>query len=250
MRPKSQSIETPSFTWNNLFYEFTKDESAESYIINVALDEKSYKMLALRYKELFGTGDGSNGDEDVPYDIEGYLTAIDTDMIDSDYMNTRFEKFLKILRQEGDNAEALKQAVDELHKTFATLTQEEPKYANIFLHDIQRGDVVPEGDKTLRDYITEYMTKAKDDQLHRFAEVFGLDEQKLRALMALQITEGNINEFGRFDALKATVDKQKAKAYFEKIEGKSIIPPKIPVKIDKILREFILRGGFEIKKPN
>lgn len=40
MRPKSQSIETPSFTWNNLFYEFTKDESAESYIINVSLRRK------------------------------------------------------------------------------------------------------------------------------------------------------------------------------------------------------------------
>lgn len=101
----------------------------------------------------------------------------------------------------------------------------------------------------MRDYITEYMTKAKDDQLHRFAGIFGLDEQKLRALMTLQITEANINEFGRFDALKATVDKQKAKAYFETIEGKPIIPPKVPMKIDKLLREFVLKGGFEINMP-
>lgn len=130
------------------------------------------------------------------------------------------------------------------------MTQEEQKYANIFLHDIQRGDVMPEGNKTLRDYITEYMTKAKDDQLHRLAVVLGLDEQKLRAFMALHITESNINEFGRFDDLKATVDKQKAKAYFEKLEGKPIIPPKIPMKTDKLLREFILKGGFEIHMPH
>ena len=245
-----EAANVQGFTWDNPSYEFAGDETGKPYVIRIAWDEKTYKTLALRYKELFEPGNGTDGDEDVPYDIDGYLMTIDTAMIDSEYMNTRFEKFLKILRQEGDTGEALKQAVNELHKTFATLSQEEQKYANIFLHDIQRGDVKTEGNKTLRDYITEYITNAKNDQLHRLATVLGLDEQKLRALMALQITEGNINEFGRFDALKATVDKQKAKAYFENIEGTSIIPPKIPIKIDKLLREFILSGGFEINMPN
>ena len=129
------------------------------------------------------------------------------------------------------------------------MTQEEQKYANIFLHDIQRGDVKPDDSKTLRDYITEYMTRAKDDQLHRLAVVLGLDEEKLRAIMALHLDERKINEFGRFDALKATVDKQRAKVYFEKIEGKPIVPPKVSVKIDKLLREFILNGGFDIEMP-
>ena len=136
-----------------------------------------------------------------------------------------------------------------MHKTFATLSQEEQKFANIFLHDIQRGDVVPEEGKTLRDYITEYMSKAKDDQIHRVAVVLGLDEEKLRGMMALKVTDANINEFGRFDALKATADKKKAKEYFELIEGTKIIPPKVPMKIDKLLRDFILSGGFDIEMP-
>jgi len=33
------------------------------------------------------------------------------------------------------------------------------------------------------------------------------------------ITKKNINEFGHFDYLKETVDKIKAKAYFEKMES-------------------------------
>ncbi len=66
----------------------------------------------------------------------------------------------------------------------------------------------------------------------------------------MRITDANINEFGRFDALKATADKKKAKAYFEAVEGGNIIPPKIPVKIDKLLRDFILQGGFEIDLPD
>ena len=48
---------------------------------------------------------------------------------------------------------------------------------------------------------------------------------------------------------KATVDKAKAKAYFEAIEGTKLIPPKVPVKYDKLLREFIVSGGFDLKKP-
>ena len=183
----------------------------------------------------------------MPYDIDGYLTTIDTDKIDSDYMNSRFDKFLKLLQQDGTTAEELQKAEDELHKTFATLSQEEQKYANIFLHDIQSGDVdVAEG-KSLRDYITEYIVKAKDDQKHRFAVTLGLDESLLRSLMELDLTEQNINEFGRFDSLRKTVDKVKAKIYFEKATGAKLPPPLVNIKTDKLLRDFILEGGFDIE---
>lgn len=80
--------------------------------------------------------------------------------------------------------------------------------------------------------------------------MLGLDESLLRNMMALRVTEANINEFGRFDTLKATADKKKAKSYFESVEGTRIIPPKVPVKIDKLLRDFIISGGFDIQTPN
>ena len=163
-------------------------------------------------------------------------------------MNSRFVKYIKLLHTEGTSAEVLRKAADELHKTFATLTQEEQKFANILLHDIQRGDVVAEEGKTFRDYITEYLSKAKNTQVHQLAEVLGVDEDKLQKLMSLGLTDSNINAFGRFDALKATADKQKAKAYFEKIEGKKIILPKVNNKIDLLLRKFILSGGFDIEQ--
>lgn len=242
-----EAAKVQGFQWDKQIYTFSVEETGQKYTIKESMDETIYKTLALRYKELSKPDgpDGNEGPEETSYDIDGYLTTIDTDDINADYMNSRFDKYMKLLNQ-GSNDSDLKQAEDELHKTFATLTQEEQKFANIFLHDIQCGDVIPETGKTLRDYITEYMTKAKDDQIHRLAATFGLDEEKLRNLMSLKITESNINEFGRFDALKSTVDKKLAKAYFEKIEGKPIIPPKVPMKIDKLLREFILSGGFEL----
>ena len=66
----------------------------------------------------------------------------------------------------------------------------------------------------------------------------------------IQLNASNINEFGRYDDLKKTVDKSKAKAYFEKLEGRKIIPPKVNVKVDNLLRDFILSGGFEIGKSD
>ena len=56
--------------------------------------------------------------------------------------------------------------------------------------------------KTLKDYIVEYQTRAKDDQIHQLAVLFGLDEDKLRNMMGHKLTDANINEFGRLDDLK------------------------------------------------
>ena len=239
-----EAAKIQGFKWEVTSY--TDDNTGEN--IEMAFDEKTYLVLVLRYKELSGGGGGGTG-EDVPYDLVGYITEIDTGLIDADYMNSRFEKYLKLLNLEGASAEAVEQAETELHKTFAMLSQEEQKYANIFLHDIQRGDVAISEGKTLRDYITEYLSKAKDDQIHRVAVALGVDEVKLRTIMSLRLNSTNINEFGRYDDLKKTVNKAKAKEYFEKIEGTKIIPPKVNVKVDNLLREFILGGGFEIEMP-
>lgn len=245
-----EAAKIQGFRWDKSVYEF-KEENGNTYEIKIGFGENNYLILAQRYKELSSSDGDSDrqGNDDVPYDLVGYLTEIDTGVIDADYMNSRFEKYLKLLRQEGSSEELIEQAKSELHKTFAALTQEEQKYANIFLHDIERGDVIVEDGKTLRDYITEYQYRAKDDQIHRFSSVFGLDEEKLRNMMSLNLTESTINEFGRFDELKKSVDKNKAKIFFEWRDKVKLIPPKVNMKTDQLLRSFILSGGFEIDTP-
>lgn len=236
-----EAAKIQGFTWKNLTYSFTHEDK-QTTSVTLQFDEQVYLILALRYKELFNNEGGGEG---ISFDIEGYLTEIDTGKIDSDYMNSTFNKYLKKL-QYGESKIALEEALDELHKTFASLTQEEQKFANIFLHDIQRGDVEPEKDKTLRDYITEYQFKAKNEQITHLVEVFGLDEVKLRQLLSISINENNINEYGRFDELRNSVDKSKAKQYFEKLEGKSILPFKVIIKVDSLLRKFILNDGIDL----
>ena len=239
-----EAAEIQGFRWDKPSY---IDEDTDE-VIDVAFDESTYLVLVLRYKEL-SSGGTETGSDDVPYDLVGYITEIDTGRIDSDYMNSRFDKYIKLLSVEGTTKEALEQAETELHKTFATLSQEEQKYANIFLHDIQRGDVKVVDGKTLRDYINEYLSRAKDDQIHRVSVALGIDEDMLRKMMGLKLNESNLNEFGRFAELSNTVDKEKAKEYFEKVEKTKIMPFKVKMKADNLLRNFILNGGCEIQMP-
>ena len=141
----------------------------------------------------------------------------------------------------------LEETLNELHKAFASLTQEEQKYANIFLHDVDAGEAELEEGKTFREYITAYMVRAKNDQISLLVQYLGVDESKLRALMAIGVSEDTINEFNRFDDLKATVDKTKAKTYFEAVEGQSMPPFKVNIKVDTLLRDFVLSGGKELQ---
>lgn len=244
-----EAAKIQGFTWNKLTYKFRHGDDKPETKVDIKLDENTYLVLAMRYKELFGSGSGGGSGDDVPFEIDGYLTEIDTDKIDSDYMNSRFEKFLKALKQDDVDEDEKRKTLDELHKSFAMLTQEEQKYANIFLHDVESGSAKMESGKTFRDYITEYQFKAKNNQIHRISRFLGVDEKKLRRLMAANVIEANINEFGRFDDLKASVDKDKAKEYFEKLENVKIPPFKINIKVHNLLQEFILKGGFEIEEP-
>ena len=101
----------------------------------------------------------------------------------------------------------------------------------------------------MRDYITEYVARAKNDNIHRLAEVLGANEALLRKFMELDITESNIDEYGRFSALRSSVDRAKAKEYFEALEGTKIIPPRVMQKANALLRSFILAGGFDVEVP-
>ena len=237
MNKSLESAKIQGFKWNKSEYDF--DEGKNKHTIKVLIDEITYNVLLQRYKEItkIVTVGGS-----LPFDIDYYLVETSTGTINADWMNSRFKKYL-IALQTGIDVDKAK---EEVAKTFSTLSQDEQKYANIFLHDIESGLIIVEEGKTLKDYITEYQEKAKNDQIHKFSIKIGVDEAQLRSLMKLNINEDNINEYGRFDKLKETVNKKIAKIYFDELDSTSYPIFKINQKIDEILRKFILDGGFEV----
>ena len=243
------SANIQGMTFSKKEYEFT-DEDGRGYTVSLELDENTYLILVQRYKELIDSDDTSNPQG--TYDIKGYITEIDTDKIDADYMNSRFEKFFKLLQTDGNSNDQVLNAKEELHKTFATLSQEDQKYANIFLHDIEKGEV-KNISLSFREQIVKYKTKDKDAQIQKLVKALGVDETKLKNMIEKHPEEANLNEFGMFDDLKSTVDKSKAKDYFEKLDETELTKVKVNQKTSKLLKEFILRGGFDIylgKKEN
>lgn len=233
-----EAAKIQGFTWDNSVYEFDTEPKQS---IAVAITKLQYLTLLQRYKEL-GAGGGGAG-ESIPFDIDSHITEIDTGKIDADYMNSRFAKYLKEL-QSGDGA-SKEATLAELHRSFTSLSQEDQKFAEIFLHDIQRGDVKIDPDRTFRDYLTDYKTAAKDREVAAIVSALGVDAAKLIALISTHLTEANLNEYGRFDDLRGTVDQEKAKAYFDDLEGNPLPIFKVKIKAAKLLSDFLLRGGVE-----
>lgn len=239
------------FTWNKKRYKWTT-EDGKSHYATIAFDEATYYTLAQRYKELHngtGTGTGTGPTDDVPYEIEPYLVEIDTGLIDSAYMNSRFQKYLESFYN-NDEAEVLDAVRKELHSSFAHLSAEDQKYANIFLNDIQQGRINRDEidpDKSLSDYIGDYRSAAKNDQIHRFAEAIGVNEDKLRNIIGLHLPDNMLNQGGHYSELVETLDKSRARQFLETLNGgATVLPFQVSAKADRLLRDFIAKGGFDI----
>ena len=225
-----QAARLLGFVWEKSSYDVVQeDDSVITAILN--FDQETYDKLLARYKNLFKESPSNGGgSDDVPFDLGSHINEIETDKIDQNYMNARFEKWLKTI---GGIEEAA--ALEELHHSFATLSKEDQKFAELFLHDVQSGDIKLDPNLTLSDYITTYKQKDANDKVLKVIKGLGLDGDLLRALLARKYTSENL-DLGRPNNLKATVDREKAKVYFN--EERIFY---LNIWIDEFLRELITR---------
>ena len=255
-----EAAKVQGFDWNTTEYKVDgtdaddADENdggnGEPDIVRPQIDERTYLILAQRYKELFDddscTGepdDDGRCDPEAPYELEGYLTEIDTGLIDTDYMNANFVKWLKALKEDSPE---LAEMSAQLHRSFAALSRDEQRLAELFLHDVERGDVEVEEGMTLRDYITRYAKREKDEQIDKLVDHLGVDRSLLEELTVRYINEKSLNAFGRFDALRDTIDVPRAKSFFERCMNVTLPNFKVKVQASKLLKQFVLEGGFDI----
>lgn len=245
-----QAAQIQGFVWEKKTYERSVDDVENKENIDVLATENQYHILLLRYKELRGPGSENGGSGEVPFSIDPYLTEQNTGVIDYNYMNSRFEKWKKQLEQPDISQETLDATLEELHKSFAFLSQEEQKYANLFLHDVQTGDVKLQEGVTFQDYIYQYRNNVKNEQVHKLHRYFGIEEGLVYQMLDSNVTKDNLNEYGRFDALKATIVKEKAVEYYTKKEGKKVPLFRVNNKVNSLLTEFLLEGGKDIPDPS
>lgn len=234
-----EAAKLQGFLWEKTKYEF---QHGETYTyVSMELDENTYLILLQRYRELFDR-DSSGGDETVfDYPIDTYITETGTGTIDAEYLNSRFERFIKNLYTEGPGSELTRTALRELHKTFAMLSRTDQRTAIVILHDIQSGDLHLEAGKTIQDYISEYQLKELYGQISILHDATGLNVSMMRNILKGDVDERNINEFNRFDNLKLTLDLQKARIFVSKVEGNNVAARLVVPKVDRLLRMFILQ---------
>ena len=155
-------------------------------------------------------------------------------------MNSKFKKFLKDLSQPNITKEKLEQIRTEFSKTFSILTAEDQLIAKTIINDINVRNIKLDNSKSFMDYIVEYKITKTDKQINEIHNNLGVNKELLKKFLEAKVTEQNINEFGRFDRLINSVDKQKAKEYFETVKGKKLSDFQVAIERDKFLRDYIL----------
>lgn len=218
-----------------------KEYESEGKVFTVSFTEEDYIKLLARYNEL-PKGGGSPAGGDVPFDIDTRIIEHDSEKIDKDYMNSRFDKYVKLLSTDSSKEE-IESLRAELHRSFSMLSQERQKLANILLHDIQSGNIEIKEGKTFNDYINEMLSKLENNKIKRVVKLLGCSEELLRYLFNKGVTEQTISEYGIFDELKESVDREKAKNFFEEHYGSNFSKLRVPMYVDGYLRHFLLYNG-------
>ena len=233
-----EAAKLQSFVWEKVEYEFKHGDTYTH--VRMEIDEQTYQVLLQRYRELFERTTGGGSDDEFDYPVDTYITETGAGTIDAEYIDSKFQRFIKNLYSTGPGSELTKKALEELHKTFATLSQLDQRTALIILHDIQRGDLHLEVGKTLQDYIAQYQRNELRKQILILSEATDINSSALQNLIESDVNEQNLNEYNRFEDLKATINLAKARVFLSRLEGGEVPSRMILPKMDEILTMFIL----------
>ena len=240
-----EAAKLQGFDWEKSEYEFKHGDTYTKVVME--LDEQAYLILLQRYRELFGQGNGGGEGNEFDYPVDTYITETGTGTIDAEYIDSKFQRYIKKLYTDGPGSEAAKKALQELHKTFASLSQKDQRTAILILHDIQSGDLHPEAGKTIQDYINEYQLRELHKQILILSEATGVNISMLKNLMLANPTEQNLDDFNRFAELRLTLDAAKTRVFVAKVEGVEPKPRMVLAKGAKLLKEFILDAEMREK---
>lgn len=220
-----------------------KYETDDLGTIEVLLDQYTYEIWKQRYNELIKSVPEG---EPIIYDIKSYLTEISSDEITKAYLESKYVEFIKDLSN-GAPKEKIDEILNELKKQFAVLSIDDQRTADRILEDILAGDLKGfDPTKSFKDYIDLYNHNILLENIIKLCNGFGFNRDLVTKIMSYHLKEENLNRYGRFDHIMDTIDYDRAKSKLEEMEGVSVPPFKVHQKASKILKSFILNGGFSI----
>ena len=228
------------FMWEKTRYEFQHGETYHQ--VDVLINETTYNTLLMRYRELFTRKHDPNDHVDIDYPVDPYIAEKGTGTIDAEYLNSKFRRYIRNLYTDGPEGEKTVRAFESLHKSFATLSQKDQRTALLIIHDLQTGDLRPDEDKSITDYIAEYQLREIHGLALILSEATGLNSSQLDHLLKADVTEENLDDFGRFENLKLTANGEKVKSFLKRVLGTEVSPRMTMARFGKLLRDFILDG--------
>ena len=207
------------FKWNN------------EYGTRVDFDEKTYRILTMRYKDLPSNRGGGGSTAKPGYVLDTDLSTMEMDKIDAAYLEAQFKivTMKDIINVEKDAKKMA--AIHEIETNLGILSEIQQRYARQILKDIKTGILEVVEGKTFLQYIQEYQEKTIRSNIHAFADNFGIDEDEMFSLyVATRKCEVDVL---RLDRLEATANKEKLKTYYN-------VPIfKAHVKLHQDLKEYI-----------
>lgn len=207
------------FKWNN------------EYGAKVDFNEKTYRILTMRYKDLPSNRGGGGFSAKQGYVIGTDLSTMEMDKIDAAYLEAQFKIVtMKDIVNDEKNAKKMA-AMHEIETNLGILSELQQRYARQILRDIKKGVLDVEEGKTFLQYIQEYQEKTIRSNIHTFAENVGIDESMMFELYVATGKQGV--DVLRLERLEATAVPDRLKDYY----NASIF--KARIKLHQDLKDYI-----------
>ena len=209
--------------------------------LTIEFDEETYNKLLLRYKEIEKRPPSPPvpGKDPVVFDVDPSIRDKNARLLDYNYLNDKFKKFVKALGKENTT-----KAREELQYLFASLNKDEQKIANIILTDIESGNLKWEEGFSLSDYMNIYRDDKEEKDIDLVVSTFGLDKKLFIKLIKTMVAEEAITSALFYDLVES-FDEAKAQKYFDK-RGKTVKGLSLKVELSKKIKEIIQTRNFEL----
>lgn len=210
------------------------------------VDEGTLRTLLARYGEV-ETKRGNPAGEVPPFEVSASISQIAAEKIDADYIDKMFHDYIAAVGA-GAPSEEQQAALNALHNEFPKLSREDQLIADQLITEIQSGTFEVREGWRFSDYVNREKTRRDDACLAEICGALGCDAAIARELRSSGVAEERIDDFGRYSALRATVDRHVARGALEAIAGVRVRGKDVMRVADALLRAYILEGAFDVRE--
>lgn len=243
LRTLMNSIKLQGFKWDpdcNICIKNDECSDTDNCVFKLPYTEEVYKVMEMRFFDLRHRNSGSGNTPGMGFNILSIRSEMHMEKIDEDYLESHFKKVIPIISSDDVDDIKKDEAIAEFESQLPKLSAINQKYAKIIISDIRNGILMVEEDKTLMQYIQEYIENDLNKTISDKANIFGLDEKLLKEIYLTSTNERELNEHSRFERLLNCADYTKVINYFTEKEKNQCTMFAARMKLDKDLKEFIL----------